>query len=77
MTIGPIRIFSIHRHLILTANGITNKLLTQPARSLKAEKIPGSPVIAESVVKPVAWFKFDEAAGDTTYESLSKSDIGS
>lgn len=57
----------------LTTNGIANQVLAQPVRSLTAEKKTGRPVITESIVKPVAWFKFDEAAGDTTYESLSKS----
>ena len=57
----------------LTTSGIADKLLTQPVRSVMAERITGRPVISESIVKPLAWFRFDEAVGDTTYESLSKS----
>jgi hypothetical protein len=57
----------------LTTKGIADKILNQPVRSLKPEKVSGRTLIPESVVKPVAWFKFDEAVGDTTYESLSNS----
>jgi hypothetical protein len=55
----------------LTTNGIANKVLTQPVRSLVGEKKTGRPVISESIVKPVAWFRFDEGIGDSTYESLT------
>ena len=39
------------------------------------EKFTGRPVITESIIKPVAWFKFDEAFGDTTFEGLTNSAI--
>lgn len=57
----------------LTTRDIANKVLVKPLPSLKPEKTTGRKSITESVVKPVAWFKFDEAIGDTTFENLSKS----
>lgn len=57
----------------LTTKGIAHKVLVKPERSLKPEKTPGRNIITESAVTPVAWFKFNEAIGDTTFENLSKS----
>ena len=57
----------------LTKRGITSKILTKPVRSLNTEMKTGRPVISESIVNPVAWFKFDEACRDTTYESITNS----
>jgi len=57
----------------LTTRGIANKVLVKPLPSLMPEKTTGRKSITESVVKPVAWFKFDEAIGDTTFENRSKS----
>jgi hypothetical protein len=57
----------------LRTKSITDEVLTRPERSLKLEKVAGRALIRETVVEPVAWLKFDEAIGDTTYESLSNS----
>lgn len=54
----------------LTKSGISDKVLTKPVKSSLAKKEISRPLITESIVKPVAWFKFDEAIGDTTYESI-------
>ncbi len=59
----------------VSPNGISNIHITKPIRSLKAEKTAGRAFIAGSAFKPVAWFKFDEAYGDTTHEYLAKSVI--
>lgn len=56
----------------LTRNSIDNKVLTQPSRSISPEKKAGRPVITESIIQPVAWFRFDEGIGDTTCESITK-----
>ena len=55
----------------LTTKGIADIVIVKPERSLKTEKVQGRDVIPTSMVNPIAWFKFDEAAGDTTLESIS------
>ncbi len=57
----------------LSKKGISNKVLTQPVRSISAVKKSGRPLVSGSIAKPSAWFKFDKAYGDTAYESLSNS----
>ncbi len=63
--------FEYHQTFNLSPEGITNKQITQPHRSLKAEKKGGQRVISGSIVKPAAWFRFDEAIGDTAHENIS------
>lgn len=65
--------FKYVQTFFLTTKSIANKVLIKPLRSLIPEKAAGKNIIASSIIKPVAWFKFDEAIGDTTFENLSKS----
>lgn len=55
----------------LTTKGITDKVLIKPIKSFQPQKVQGREIITKSIVNPVAWFKFNEAAGETTIESLS------
>ena len=59
----------------LTPDGIKSGSLTPPSRSLKAMRKAGRDVISDINLNPVAWFKFDEGIGDTTYENRGKSAI--
>jgi hypothetical protein len=55
----------------LTANGIENTKIMMPSVEAAAKPVPGNPVATEVVAKPVAWWKFDEARGDITVESVN------
>lgn len=55
----------------LNSNGISSKNLTKPSRPLLNEVQKGRTVIFRSPLTPVAWFRFDEASGDSTRESIS------
>ena len=48
----------------ITGKGFTKVVTNEAGRSAAAERINGNQVVAEPVVAPVAWFKFDEAEGD-------------
>jgi len=56
----------------LEANGI-NRVSLIPAKLIKAtaEPVEGSPIKTHIVGSPVAYWKFDEAVGDNTKESVS------
>jgi hypothetical protein len=55
----------------LTATGIQNISLTQPSVDKIFPAAEGNPVVSEVAATPVAWWKFDEAQGDITVESIS------
>ncbi|MBW1706962.1 MAG: LamG domain-containing protein [Deltaproteobacteria bacterium] len=55
----------------LTNKGIANITTKDPGDSGPAGPIKGNPLQGPNVVKPVAWWKFDEAQGTTTAESIS------
>ena len=57
----------------LVSNGFANKKTRNPRLSGVVEPAKGSPVKNNSVGSPAAWWKFDEAKGDTTVESVSGS----
>ncbi|MBA7521604.1 hypothetical protein ES705_13711 [subsurface metagenome] len=54
----------------LTQNGIKDQTLKPASVVQKNEETEGSAIIDKTVADPVAWFKFDEATGDQTVESL-------
>lgn len=54
----------------LTADGIEDSDLTDATISNPVTSIKGNPVIADAVIEPVAWWKFDEAEGNTTTETI-------
>jgi hypothetical protein len=56
----------------LTAKGIEKVDINYPSIDATPKPIQGNPVISEVVVSPVAWWKFDEAQGDQTIESISE-----
>jgi len=55
----------------LTANGITNVNITYPQVDVTPQAVEGNPVVTDVAADPVAWWKFDEAKGDFTTESVS------
>ena len=59
----------------LCKEGICGKHLIKPSRSFKLVKKAGAKIISTSMVKPLVWFRFDEAIGDSTYEMLSGSAV--
>jgi len=58
----------------LVSNGFANKKTRGPSPSGAAEAVKGAPVKTICVGNPAAWWKFDEAKGDTTVESVSGSE---
>lgn len=54
----------------LTENGIVELETREAVKSDLARKIEGSELIKETIHKPVAWWKFDEATGDVTTETV-------
>ena len=64
-------IFQVVQTFKLTTKGIADIVLVKPARSLKPEKVQGREITTKSLVNPVAWFKFNEGEGDTTFESFT------
>jgi hypothetical protein len=67
----------IQQSFTLTDSGITGLETKEPGTSDLAKPVEGSKVVTETVVRPVAWWKFDEAIGDVTTETVGgeKSDI--
>lgn len=63
--------------LQLQSNGIQNLSLDLAKTSEGVNKIEGVPLVANTPAKPIAWFKFDEAGDDQTYETQgqAKSEI--
>jgi len=61
----------------LTPNGFANKVTERPGSSEPVAAVKGSPVKTNIPGNPVAWWKFDEAQGDSATESVggSKSPI--
>lgn len=57
---------------LLTPNGIKEVEFIKPCHSKKVVSVERAPVKTEVVANPVAWWKFDEAHGDFTLESVSK-----
>ena len=56
----------------LTDSGISGKSFQKAKKTKSVEVVTGNAVVAQPVVKPVAWFKFDEGTGDETTESFSQ-----
>ena len=61
--------------LRLTRDGVAEISRTNPGRSRKSAKADGRPVKAGSSMAPSVWFRFDEATGDVTKESISGTGI--
>jgi len=57
--------FSLNRKGIKITKQTEAKVSSEQKNTIK-----GSDIVAASVKKPVAWFKFDEALGDTTVDNL-------
>ena len=58
--------------LRLGQDGITQVSREQPGRSAPPRQVKGNPTKSPSVVKPMAWFQFDEGQGDATTETISQ-----
>ena len=56
----------------LTAGGINNIQTTTPGTSSSPKKVKGNPLKGPVVGSPVAWWKFDQARGDTALESVNQ-----
>jgi len=54
----------------LTTSGITDVNTTDPSHSSPAGPVAGNSIQGPNVITPVAWWKFDEAQGNTTRESI-------
>ena len=57
----------------LTTDGIKKSTLAKPSKSAALEKTEGNPIISGIGANPIAWWKFDEGEGNSTYESIGKS----
>jgi hypothetical protein len=56
----------------LASKGIVDIKTIEAVESANIPKIEGSEIINSTVKKPVAWWKFDEGAGDSTVETYKK-----
>jgi len=56
----------------LSANGIKDIKTTTPDKASALKPVKGSPLKGPVVGSPVAWWKFDQARGDTALESVSQ-----
>jgi len=54
----------------LTAEGITDLSTKGPGVSLRSKKVCGNPIKGPVIGTPAAWWKFNEAAGNITIESI-------
>jgi len=61
----------IKQTFTLKSSGIKNVSTAEPGKSEAAAPVQGSLIIDETLQTPVAWWKFDEAQGDLTRESIS------
>lgn len=59
----------------LTADGIEDSEITDASKSKPMTSIKGNPVIPNVVADPVAWWKFDEAKGNTTTETVGNTSL--
>ena len=59
---------------MLSQRGIVEKERIAAAINGEAEIAEGNPIIEETILEPLAWFKFDEANGDLTLEFRSKAE---
>ncbi|OSY89520.1 hypothetical protein WH52_02480 [Tenacibaculum holothuriorum] len=55
----------------LTPNGISNVSITAATLSASSEPAIGNPIIGTNPVTPIAWWRFDEAQGNSVYENIS------
>ncbi|MBL7113605.1 MAG: hypothetical protein ISS19_16825, partial [Bacteroidales bacterium] len=55
----------------LTSEGITDVSTKEPKLSDLVKPVEGSPEISRTVTDPVLWFRFNEAKGNETTESVS------
>jgi len=58
------------QQLSLSQTGIKSESIDPADTSIKASKTEGISTVSNPIVPPVAWFKFDEAEGDFTKESI-------
>jgi hypothetical protein len=56
----------------LNGKGIKVTKQTEASFSLEQNSIRGSDIVDATAKEPVAWFKFDEAVGDTTVDNLGR-----
>jgi hypothetical protein len=59
----------------LSIDGIKDVELSDTSKSTPPSAIEGNPVITDVVAKPVAWWKFDEAQGNSTIENISNTSL--
>jgi len=54
---------------VLSSDGIEDRTLVPPRFSARPPAVKGAAVKSAAVVKPAAWWRFDEGAGDSTFEN--------
>jgi hypothetical protein len=59
------------QHIELTASGVNVAKTTRPGSSPPADPIQGNPLCEKTVIRPVKWWTFNEAAGHTTKEAVA------
>ncbi|MCD6118087.1 LamG domain-containing protein [bacterium] len=62
----------ITQKFTLTPNGIRNVTILKPGKSIKVQPVGSNPIVGKDFVKPVACWKFDEAKGNQTTESITR-----
>jgi hypothetical protein len=65
----------IQQSFTLSANGIGDVKTKHPGKAAEVKVVDGNPVIKDVVVEPKAWWKFDEAKGNFTVESIGNSKL--
>jgi len=64
----------IIQEFLLSQKGIIDKKITPPTISDQKEIAKRNKLIKKTIVDPAAWFHFDEATGDLTYESRTNTE---
>jgi hypothetical protein len=62
----------IQQTFVLTAAGIKDIKTIHPDPTGEMKAVEGNPVIENEVIQPKAWWKFDEASGNHTTETISQ-----
>jgi hypothetical protein len=62
----------IQQIFTLTSSGINDLETMDPGVSELPKAVEGAPLVNKVVIDPVAWWRFDEAVGEVTVESVSE-----